>query len=967
MLWATVVSIVIVCLVTGYDAQTSDSMRLPGNTEPRSYVLRVEPNLETENATFSGSVDITIEVMTTTSTITLNSKDLVLHEIKVTDENTDRDIGVSFWSYAEDREQVVISMDGHVLANRRYTIRIRFEGILRDDGTGFFKSGYETEEHGKKWIAATQFQTIQARSTFPCYDEPNFRTPFNISIKVKENEIALSNMPVLNTIYVDEVLANGSVEYHSKKWVHFEQTPSMSTCSVAFFAGEFEQFDKTRLSPINVYSHLGRLYQIEYMTKAVPDILRAMENYTGIPYSMPELNLLAMPILGSRQIENSWGLTTYREKTLFVDMKTSSKAIMSAKTAVGHAVANQWFGNLVTPAQWDFAWLNKGLATYLEYFVTATVEPEWRLEHFFIVDQQRPALDHDKNQKRPLTTPAIMPGDVDYYTADRKSGQKAAAIMMMLKDWVGEEAFKKAITMYLTHNQYSAVNPEKLWNAFDNALFNLTKSGLNSNNVRTVMNTWTEQAGYPLVNVMKKDKSLVLTQQRFLSDFTESNDTSKWFIRLSYTTNKEKNFDTKSAPTVWLNPSVNETVIPIDDDVEWYIFNIQSTGFYRVNYTEDNWLSLIKQLNDSPKEVHVLNRAQLIDDSFSLAKAGLLNYRIPMGFTEYLKKEDDIIPWFSAMDSLNYVLNRMRRFRYALIDVKAYVSNLASIAFEMINELVAGQKSPQYPTNIGWNTLSMWACKLDEYIMYRTTTAVPEYFRRWKNGEEIPADIKDAAFCIGARQYQVSGSLDKFLHLYNTTKTYSERASVMNALPCADIQTLLTYLTLIMEDKCPIEPSDYEDFFNALSSTSNGITAMNYFLSKYFTDIVKNVKDGRHIATTMFSILASKVSTESEIENIMDMTFRSNTPVEYRDTLVPVYRSEIEDNEKWNDNGSPEAIWEYINPLTKGSPLDPSQQYTTPRSASEDDSSASSRSHDYAIILQILALSVSVKLLVNII
>lgn len=81
------------------------------------------------------------------------------------------------------------------------------------------------------------------------------------------------------------------------------------------------------------------------------------------------------------------------------------------------------------------------------------VEPEWRLEHFFIVDQQRPALDHDKNQKRPLTTPAIMPGDVDYYTADRKSGQKAAAIMMMLKDWVGEEAFKKAITMYLTHNQ----------------------------------------------------------------------------------------------------------------------------------------------------------------------------------------------------------------------------------------------------------------------------------------------------------------------------------------------------------------------------------------------------------------------------------------------------------------------------------------------------------------------------------
>jgi len=150
MLWATVVSIVVLCLVRGYGGQTADPGRLPGNTEPRSYALRVEPNLKPENASFTGSVDITIAVMTATSTITLNSKGLVLHGIRVTDENTDRDISVSSWIYVEDREQVVISMDGHVLANRRYTISIKFEGILRDDGTGFFKSGYEPDSDGKK-------------------------------------------------------------------------------------------------------------------------------------------------------------------------------------------------------------------------------------------------------------------------------------------------------------------------------------------------------------------------------------------------------------------------------------------------------------------------------------------------------------------------------------------------------------------------------------------------------------------------------------------------------------------------------------------------------------------------------------------------------------------------------------------------------------------------------------------------
>uniref|UniRef100_A0A2S2P8T3 Aminopeptidase n=1 Tax=Schizaphis graminum TaxID=13262 RepID=A0A2S2P8T3_SCHGA len=950
MLWVTAVFIVVSSFVRGYDGQTVDSARLSGDTEPRSYALKIEPNLETENASFAGRVDITIVVKTTTTVITLNSKDLVLHEVEVTDEITGRDIRVRSLSYEEDREQVIISMEGHVLANRLYTMRIRFEGILRDDGTGFFKSAYETESEGKKWIAATQFQTTIARSAFPCYDEPHFKTPFNISIKVKEEEIALSNMPVLNT----EHYVYDSLKHQEMKWVHFARTPSMSTCSVAFFAGEFEQFNKTRRSAINVYSHLGRLYQIEYITKEAPDLLRAMENYMGIPYPMPELNLLAMPTLGLGQFDN-WGLTAYREKTLFVDFKSDSKTIMSAKMAVGRAVANQWFGNLVTPTRWDFAWMNKGLAAYLQYFVTATVEPEWRLEHFFVVDMQRPAMDCDQIQRRPLTAPAIVPEDVDYYPTDKFSEQKSAAVMRMLSDWVGEDVFKKAINAYLTHNQYSAVEPEQLWNAFDNTLFDMTKSGLNGNSVRTVMNTWTEQVGYPVVNVRKKDKLLVLTQQRFLSGFTESNDTTKWFIRLSYTTNKEKNFDTKSVPTIWLDPSVNETTIPIDDDVEWYIFNIQTTGFYRVNYTEDNWLSLIKQLNDSPKDIHVLNRAQLIDDSFSLAKAGLLNYTIPMSIAEYLSKEDDIIPWFSAMKSFDYVLNRMRRCRNAYVDVKAFFFNRADNALKIINDLVAGQKSPQHPTIIGWRALSTWAYKLEENVC---SLSILESFRRWRNGEEISADVKNAAFCVGARQSWRTCSLDKLLDLYNTTKSYSERGSVICALSCADIQTILTYLTLIMENNCPIAPSDYEDFFNALSSTPNGITAMNYFLGKYFTDLVNNVKDGRNIAKTMFSILASKVSEKSEIENMMEMAFNSNTPDEYRNKLVPVYQNEIEEYKKWYDNGSPETIWVYINPLTKDLPLDPSDRYTT---------SASPRLYNYAIIFQILALSVSVKLLVYVI
>jgi len=154
MSWATVVFVVVSSLVGVHFGQTviaTDSWRLPDDTEPLSYKLTMEPSLYKDfNASFAGSVDIEIAVRTSTSAITLNSKDLVLHAISVTDKDTYRSIGVSSWSHDADREQVTISLDGHVLANRVYTIRMRFEGILRDDGTGFFRSAYDTVSDGKK-------------------------------------------------------------------------------------------------------------------------------------------------------------------------------------------------------------------------------------------------------------------------------------------------------------------------------------------------------------------------------------------------------------------------------------------------------------------------------------------------------------------------------------------------------------------------------------------------------------------------------------------------------------------------------------------------------------------------------------------------------------------------------------------------------------------------------------------------
>jgi len=80
-----------------------------------------------------------------------------------------------------------------------------------------------------------------------------------------------------------------------------------------------------------------------------------------------------------------------------------------------------------------------------------------------------------------------------------------------------------------------------------------------------------------------------------------------------------------------------------------------------VNYEVDNWKALVKQLNDTPTDIHVLNRAQLIDDAFNLAKSGQLDYSVALHLSKYLKNENNTTPWYSAKNVFSYLLERMPR------------------------------------------------------------------------------------------------------------------------------------------------------------------------------------------------------------------------------------------------------------------------------------------------------------------
>uniref|UniRef100_A0A2H8TGD8 Aminopeptidase N n=1 Tax=Melanaphis sacchari TaxID=742174 RepID=A0A2H8TGD8_9HEMI len=864
---------------------TGGAHRLPAGVTPVSYALRVDTDLD--GLSYSGSVDI-IVVSTVTPElcrIVLNSKDVRVTGVWVTDANNkSRGLTVADWRLADGDEQLIVTIGGGrcLLPFRRYAVAVDFEAPLRDDMSGYYRSSYQ-DGNVTKWLAVTKFEPTHARKAFPCFDEPALKAPFTVSIKRRSDQISLSNMPLLNST---------KIQHTNMYWDHYTETPPISTYLVAFFVGEFYAM-KTR--NIGVYTHKRYVKQAEYIAEKSPKLLEAMENFTGVDYTLPKLDLLAIPDFAAGAMEN-WGLNTYRERLLLVSKDSKTKTKEFVTTVVQHELSHQWFGDLVTCAWWDYLWLNEGFATYFEYMATKTVEPDWRLEDVFVYEVHQSALDADQSPMHAISSSVETPAQIRSMFDDI-SYSKAGAVLRMLQYVVTEDYFKKALNLYLKKNEFKAATPENLWDAFENVLFDVQFDLGESVTVTEFMRSWTEQPGYPLVEIVRNNDTFVITQKRFLvygSNNTTNNNATEWIIGLTYTTQNRKDFNSV-LPKTWLKE--NKTVLTDRNGTGWYIFNLQSIGFFRVNYEEENWNALISQLHNDCNEIHVLNRAQLIDDAFNLAKASRVDYRLVLRLSEYLKNENDPIPWYSAQSGFAYLMNRMRRCPNGYKKLKTYVGHLAGLIYAKTENLVVNHSSTDHTVNTGWNSFSSWACKLDNEPC---TQSAFSYFQKWRRGYKIPADIRDAAFCVGVK-YGDSEVWNKVLDVYIRSESASDRQSAQSALACSkDLIQLSKYLDFMFKGyNGPILPQDFRVIYRTLASTPHGITALIEFLTTKLDRIVNEIINGEQVATSIYALLASKAARDDEIQKIDDLRKNSSVPERLRRQFDASYRDRVDDNLAW--------------------------------------------------------------------
>ncbi|XP_060526667.1 aminopeptidase N [Cylas formicarius] len=859
-------------------------IRLPRSIKPRSYRLHLTPFLEQGNFTFHGKVTILVEVTKTCSNITLHAQDLIIDTVSVMDAGNNT-VSIKDVRTVSAKQFLVIDLDEELVETNQYYVFVVFKGVLNDMLQGFYRSSY-VENSVTRWIAATQFQATDARKAFPCFDEPALKAKFQISIARPKNMSSISNMRRMETSdHVDNLPGYA--------WDHYEESLPMSTYLVAFVVSDFQHISNGNCS---IWARPSALSQAQYSVKIGPSILKYYEQFFGIEYPLPKLDMVAIPDFSAGAMEN-WGLITYREPVLLYENGVSSKSsLQRIAHVVAHELAHQWFGNLVTPAWWEDLWLNEGFATYVEFLGAHAVQPKWKDLDLFLVSELHESFTLDSlKSSHPISVKVYNPDEVNDIF-DRISYSKGASIIRMMQHFLGQEVFHKGLNTYLKNRMYGSAEQDDLWYTLTQES-QASKSLPDGTTVKQIMDTWTLQTGYPIVTAMRQpDRSVTLIQQRFLLDRDEQHeDDTLWWVPITILDSQDRQTN------AWLS-NVKETTVEnaLDADVSWFLINVNQTGYYRVNYEVENWKKLMNQLLGNGHVIFTpTNRAQMLDDALNLAFAGYLSYDVALNVTKYLVNEREYVAWKAALNNFEFLHNMLVRTAH-FDKFKVYITALLQDFYE---ELGFKEASKEDPTRV-LNRMEIinQACKLG--VKDCVLQAVQQ-FQNWRNSANpdkenfINPDLRETVYCtaIGV------GGLDEWdfaWSRYLKTNVATDKEILLSALACSKETWILSrYLEWSITDNSGIRKHDIARVFAAVSANPVGHDLAYKFLKSNWNRIREHLGPSSMSLSSLVRTSTAKFNTDEEVDDFKSFFQRKKEEFGIATRTAEQSIEQIEANTRW--------------------------------------------------------------------
>jgi aminopeptidase N len=621
--------------------------RLPKTVAPIYYRIDIVPDLQ--KLSLAGHETVEITVRKPTDSITLNQIGLSLN--RVTLEN-----GATATVTKDEKVQLATLHFAAPVAAGKHTLTIDYTAPIPNTPAGIYYTDYPTPSGTTKRMLVTQFEATDARRMFPGWDEPAFKARFELSAVVPANFVARSNMPAVAVTPAGTGL----------KKVQFAASPRMSTYLLALVAGDMADVNgKAGGADIAVWSPSGEEQQGAYALSVARNVLPYYNDYFGVHYPLPKLDLIAIPGNFEAGAMENWGAITFSDEGLLFDDKSSDAATRERiHIYVAHEMAHQWSGDLVTMAWWDNLWLNEGFATWMEYKATDHFNPswqEWPRQH----DARETAMGPDAH---PTTHPIQQPvlDDSEATAAfDQISYQKGEQVIRMIEDWIGPDHFRDGMRAYMKTHQYSSATSGDLWAALSKA---------SGRDVAAVASGFVEQPGVPLVKVARSctgnQGQLTLTQDRFTVNDPNPKKLT-WTIPVTLG-------EPGSQPTKVLLQTTPISVKLASCDAALKA-NFGEAGYYRTQYDAASLVPLVRHF----AEFGAADRANLLGDQFALFQANLAPLSAYLDLLPALKGETNIAVWEDTLSHLNKLdgLTRGTPVRAAL---RAYTRSLLRPEFDRL-------------------------------------------------------------------------------------------------------------------------------------------------------------------------------------------------------------------------------------------------------------------------------------------
>jgi alanyl aminopeptidase len=568
-------------------------LRLPGDVQPVRYRLNLTILPGQED--FSGIVDVDLHITKETNVIWINAADLAVQSAKVSTIGTAREGKI----LPGDSDFLGIQV-GEPVKPGAARLELGYQGKLNSKSSeGLFRNRV-----GDDWYAFTQFEAISARRAFPCFDEPSYKVPWQVTLQVKKEDMALTNTP-----------ASGETDVGGgMKAVKFAETKPLSSYLVAFAVGPFDAVDAGKAgrkkTPIRIITPRGKAGDAKYAVESTGRILTLLEEYFGIAYPYEKLDQVAVPLFFGA-MENP-GLVTYGDTLILARPEQDSIQRQRRYASIAaHELAHQWFGDLVTMKWWDDIWLNEAFASWMGQKITDRFRPDWNTKVANMTSKSRAMGQDSLVSARRIRQPIETKDDIAN-AFDGITYQKGAAVIEMFERWVGEEKFRKGVHRYLKKFSFSSATA-------DDFLTSIEAAGGES--VKSAFSTFLDQPGVPLLTVELRcdggKPGLELSQKRSLPLGSSGSAQQTWQIPICVT------YDSGG-------PRERECTLMRGDRFTWMLKQGQSCptwllsndgeiGYFRTLYRGD---LLRRLLADRGKKLSEAERVGLIQEVRDLTESG---------------------------------------------------------------------------------------------------------------------------------------------------------------------------------------------------------------------------------------------------------------------------------------------------------------------------------------------------------